>query len=61
VSRYDDAARLCERAFRYLVSARLNLDRGFYDVSATKCEIAAQLLLESTILFLGANYPRPAT
>jgi HEPN domain-containing protein len=58
VSRYDDAARLCRRALRYLESARLNMDRGFYDVSATNCEIAAELLLKSTILFLGANYPQ---
>ena len=57
MSRYDEAVRLCKRALRYLENAKDSLAKGFYDVSATNCEISAQLLLKSTILFLGLNYP----
>jgi HEPN domain-containing protein len=57
MSRYDEAVRLCKRALRYLESAKDSLAKGFYDVSATTCEISAQLLLKSTILFLGMSYP----
>jgi HEPN domain-containing protein len=54
---YDNAKRLSNRALRYLENAKDSLVKGFYDVSATSCEISAQLLLKSTILFLGMNYP----
>ncbi|MCG2864312.1 MAG: HEPN domain-containing protein [Vulcanisaeta sp.] len=57
MSRYDIAVRLCRRALRYLENAKDSLGKGMYDVSATNCEISAQLLLKSTILFLGSNYP----
>jgi HEPN domain-containing protein len=57
MSRYDEVLRLCKRALRYLENAKDSLAKSFYDVSAPNCEISAQLLLKSTILFLGMSYP----
>ena len=39
MSRYEEAARLCRRALRYLEAAKDDLAKGFYDVSATNCGV----------------------
>lgn len=53
----DVAERLCRRALAYFRISKHAYGEGAYDVAATNCEIAAQLLLKSTYLFLGFSYP----
>ncbi|WP_236752362.1 HEPN domain-containing protein [Acidianus sp. HS-5] len=44
----DNATTLCKRALNYLRVAKKAFEEGFYDVSATNCQISAELLIKST-------------
>ena len=54
----DNATTLCKRALNYLKVAKKAFEEGFYDVSATNCQISAELLVKSTYLLLGFTYPQ---
>ncbi|BCU68725.1 HEPN domain-containing protein [Stygiolobus caldivivus] len=54
---FEKASLLCKRALNYLKVAKDAFNEGLYDVSATNCQISAELLIKSTFLFLGYTHP----
>jgi HEPN domain-containing protein len=55
---FDNATLLCKMALNYLRTAKDSFDKGIYDVSATNCQISAELPIKSTYLLLGVNFPQ---
>ena len=53
MSSINNAKLLCERALKYLRIAKEAFNEGLHDVSATNCQISAELLIKSTYLLLG--------
>lgn len=49
---------LIERYRRFLITAELQIDKGFYDLAVFSLEQALQLRLKAALLALGAAYPR---
>jgi HEPN domain-containing protein len=58
MSSINNAKLLCERALKYLRIAKEAFNEGLYDVSATNCQISAELLIKSTYLLLGYLFPQ---
>lgn len=57
MSSINNAKLLCKRALKYLRIAKEAFNEGLYDVSATNCQISAELLIKSTYLLLGYLFP----
>ena len=49
---------LLERSRRFMETARIQIERGFYDLAAFSLEQSLQLFLKAELLKLGADYPR---
>ena len=49
---------LLERSRRFLETARIQIERGFYDLAAFSLEQSLQLFLKAELLKLGVDYPR---
>ncbi|MEM1860438.1 MAG: HEPN domain-containing protein, partial [Metallosphaera sp.] len=52
----DKALLMCRRSLSYFKVAKTAYEQGYYDVSATNCEISSELLIKSTFLYLGFSY-----
>ena len=49
---------LLERSRRFLETARIQIERGFYDLAAFSLEQSLQLFLKAELLKLKVDYPR---
>jgi Uncharacterized conserved protein related to C-terminal domain of eukaryotic chaperone, SACSIN len=58
VSSYQNVTVLCRRSLNYLRASKESFNQGLYDVSATNCQISAELLIKLTYLFLGYSFPQ---
>ena len=47
-----------ERSRRFLLTAEMQIERGFYDLAVFSLEQALQLYLKACLLKLGVDYPR---
>jgi len=54
----DEYEYLLERSRRFLETARIQIERGFYDLAAFSLEQSLQLFLKAELLKLGVDYPR---
>jgi HEPN domain-containing protein len=58
VTRLEEYEYLLERSRRFLATAELQIDKGFYDLALFSLEQALQLYLKAVVLRLGVDYPR---
>ena len=58
MTRLEEYRFLVERSRRFMESASIQIDRGFYDLAAFSLEQSLQLYLKACLLKLGADYPR---
>jgi len=58
VARIEEYNYLLERSRRFLITAEMQIERGFYDLAIYSLEQALQLYLEACLLKLGVDYPR---
>ncbi len=58
MTRLEEYSFLVERSRRFMESASIQIDRGFYDLAAFSLEQSLQLYLKACLLKLGADYPR---
>ncbi len=58
MTRLEEYRFLVERSRRFMESASIQIDRGFYDLAAFSLEQSLQLYLKAYLLKLGADYPR---
>jgi len=58
MSKLDEYKPLIERSRRFLETARIQMDKGFYDLTVLSLEQSLQLYLKASLLKLGVDYPR---
>lgn len=58
MARIEEYNYLLERSRRFLITAEMQIERGFYDLAIYSLEQALQLYLEACLLKLGVDYPR---
>jgi Uncharacterized conserved protein related to C-terminal domain of eukaryotic chaperone, SACSIN len=58
VARIEEYNYLLERSRRFLITAEMQIERGFYDLAIYSLEQALQLYLKACLLKLGVDYPR---
>ncbi len=58
MTRLEEYEYLLERSRRFLATAELQIDKGFYDLALFSLEQALQLYLKAVVLRLGVDYPR---
>jgi len=58
VARIEEYNYLLERSRRFLITAEMQIERGFYDLAIYSLEQALQLYLRACLLKLGVDYPR---
>jgi len=58
MSKLDEYRLLIERSRRFLETARMQMDKGFYDLAVFSLEQSLQLYLKASLLKLGVDYPR---
>jgi HEPN domain-containing protein len=58
VTRLEEYEYLLERSRRFLATAELQIDKGFYDLALFSLEQVLQLYLKAVVLRLGVDYPR---
>ncbi len=58
LARFEEYRLLVERSRRFLETALMQFDRGFYDLAAFSLEQSLQLFLKACLLRLGVDYPR---
>lgn len=58
MSKLDEYKLLIERSRRFLETARMQMDKGFYDLAVFSLEQSLQLYLKASLLKLGVDYPR---
>lgn len=58
MTRLEEYEYLLERSRRFLATAELQIDKGFYDLALFSLEQVLQLYLKAVVLRLGVDYPR---
>ena len=58
MARIEEYNYLLERSRRFLITAEMQIERGFYDLAIYSLEQALQLYLKACLLKLGVDYPR---
>ena len=58
MARIEEYNYLLERSRRFLITAEMQIERGFYDLAIYSLEQALQLYLRACLLKLGVDYPR---
>ena len=58
MTRLNEYNYLVERSRRFLLTAEIQIERGFYDLAVFSLEQALQLYLKACLLKLGVDYPR---
>jgi len=58
MSKLDEHRLLIERSRRFLETARIQVDKEFYDLAVFSLEQSLQLYLKASLLKLGVDYPR---
>ena len=58
MARIEEYNCLLERSRRFLITAEMQVEKGFYDLAAFSLEQSFQLYLKAMLLKLGVDYPR---
>ncbi len=58
LSKWEEFNVLLERSRRFCETARMQIEKSFYDLAAFSLEQCVQLYLKAALLKLGVDYPR---